>query len=88
MDVPGGANPDKPQRTWALTTEGTGDSGRRFTFVHNESLADFSIELPPSEAPLRFGVLEGPSGGDVMIFAWGEKSRSYWGYVTITRKTE
>ena len=89
VDVPGHADPEKPTRHWALTTEGAGDGNvRRFTFVHGESLDDFSIELPPGDAPLRFGVLTGREGGDVMIFAWGAASRSYWGYVTITRKQE
>lgn len=89
VDVPAGADVSKPSRDWALTTEGASENGRRrFTFVHGVSLDDFTIELPPGGAPLKFGVLEGQAGASVMIFAWGEASRSYWGYVTITRKAE
>jgi hypothetical protein len=46
-------------------------------------LDDFTLELPASDAPLRYGTLTGKSGNDVMVFAWGSDGRSYSGYVTI-----
>ena len=94
VDLPPSADTTKPVRNWALTTEGTGERGRTFTFINGDSLQDFTVELPPGDAPLKFGVFNQraiggePPAGDVMVFAWGSASRSYWGYVTITKKAE
>lgn len=94
VDLPPSADTAKPVRNWALTTEGTGERGRTFTFINGESLQDFTVELPPGDAPLKFGVFSQraisgePPPGDVMVFAWGSASRSYWGYVTIAKKAE
>ena len=56
------------------------------TFTHETTLDDFTLELPASDAPLRYGSLAGTNGDDVLVFAWGENSQSFWGWVTISRK--
>ena len=85
VDLPPAADATKPGRGWALITE-TGTGGRRsVTFTHETTLDDFTLELPTSDAPLRYGSLAGKNGEDVLVFAWGENSRSFWGWVTITR---
>ena len=55
------------------------------TFTHETTLDDFTLDLPASDAPLRYGTLGGRSGDDVLVFAWGENSKSFWGWVTISR---
>jgi hypothetical protein len=86
VDPPAGADLAKPTRHWALTTEAAGDDHRTITFTHSQSVEDFSIELPPANAELRFGVFSGPGGGEVMVLAWGTGGRSFWGHVTIKRR--
>jgi hypothetical protein len=86
VDLPPSADATKPGRGWALVTE-TGNGGRRsVTFTHETTLDDFTLELPASDAPLRYGSLAGKSGEDLLVFAWGENSQSFWGWVTITRR--
>jgi hypothetical protein len=85
VDLPPAADA-KPSPGWALVTETGTDAGRSVTFTHESTLDDFTLELPASDAPLRYGTLAGKGGGEVLIFAWGEKSRSFWGWVTISRK--
>jgi hypothetical protein len=86
VDLPPTADATKPGRGWALVTEtGTG-SRRSVTFTHETTLDDFTLELPASDAPLRYGSLAGKTGEDVLVFAWGENSQSFWGWVTITRR--
>jgi hypothetical protein len=85
VDLPPSADATKPGRGWALVTE-TGPGGRRsVTFTHETTLDDFTLELPASDAPLRYGSLGGKSGEDVLVFAWGENSQAFWGWVTIER---
>jgi hypothetical protein len=85
VDLPPPADATKPGRGWALVTE-TDTRGRRsVTFTHETTLDDFTLELPASDAPLRYGSLGGKSGEDVLVFAWGENSQSFWGWVTIER---
>jgi hypothetical protein len=86
VDPPASADPAKPVRGWALVTESTSGDTRSLTFTHETTLDDFTIDLPASDAELHYGVLAGRTGGEVMVFAWGEESRSYWGHVTIARK--
>ena len=50
------------------------------------SLDEFTIELPASEAPVRYGGLSGRDGNDVLVLAWGEGSRSFHADLTIVRK--
>jgi hypothetical protein len=86
VDLPPSADVTKPGRGWALVTEtGTG-SRRSVTFTHETTLDDFTLELPASDAPLRYGSLAGKNGEDFLVFAWGEHSQSFWGWVTITRR--
>jgi hypothetical protein len=84
IDAPASADLKRPTRHWSLVTEASLAEGRRrsITFTHGMELDEFTIELPGSEAPLRFGTFTNPDG-EVMVFAWGADSRSYWGYVTI-----
>lgn len=86
VDPPASADTSKVVRHWALVTEGDGDGHvRAVTFTHDMSLEDFTIELPSSDAMLHYGVFAGPDGTEVMVFAWGKDSQSYWGYVTLQR---
>lgn len=86
LDPPAGANLSKAVRgRWALTTEFDAGTARSLTFTHAESLEEFTIEVPPSEGEVRYGVFEGPSGADVMVLAWGAEKRSYWAHVVIAR---
>jgi hypothetical protein len=85
VPVPATADTARPNRRWALITEGLADDKRRLTFTHEESLDDFTIELPPSDAAIHYGVFSGSAGDDVMVLAWGEGSRSYSAYVTIVK---
>jgi hypothetical protein len=86
VDPPASADVTRPSRRWMLVTEADVDNKRVLVFTHEESLDDFTVELPSSEAPMRFGVFERPGGGEVLVLAWGEDSRSYWGHVTIDRR--
>jgi len=86
VDLPASVDPAMPSRNWALVTESGSGATRTLTFTHEMSLDDFAIELPAGDAQVYYGGLSGRSGEDVVILAWGEESRSYWGYLTITRK--
>jgi hypothetical protein len=86
VDLPPGADQPKPNQQWALVTEGETNGQRTLTFTHEQSLDDFTISLPPGDAELRYGTLTGKTGNDVVVFAWGRESRSYWGFVTIARR--
>jgi hypothetical protein len=85
VDLPPSADPAQANRGWALVTETMLGDRRSVTLTHETTLDEFTLELPASEAPLRYGSLGGRNSDDVLVFAWGEKSRSYWGYVTIVR---
>jgi hypothetical protein len=86
VDLPPAADAARPGRGWSLVTEAAGNSSRTVTFTHETTLDDFTLDLPASDAPLRYGTLGGRNGGEVLVFAWGENSKSFWGYVTIARK--
>ena len=85
VDPPGAADTTKVDRHWMLVTEGKNGALRTLTFTHNMALDDFTIELPTSEAEFHYGVFASPSSDGVMVFAWGERSRCYWGYVTLQK---
>jgi hypothetical protein len=87
VELPSVADQAKPQRGWALVTETAGSDKRTVTFTHETTLDDFSIDLPASDAPFYYGGLSGRNGEDVLVFAWGAGSQSYWGYVTIGRQS-
>ena len=86
VDLPPMADPAKPGRGWSLVTEATASDRRTVTFTHETTLDDFTLELPASDAPFRYGSLGGKSEADVLVFAWGENSKSFWGWVTIQKK--
>ena len=86
LDLPPTADATKAGRGWALVTETAAGDSRVLTFTHETTLDEFTLELPASEAPLRYGSLGGRDGDDVLVFAWGQDGRSYWGYVTIARR--
>jgi hypothetical protein len=86
IDLPPMADATNAGRGWALVTETAAGDRRVMTFTHETTLDEFTVELPASDAPLRYGSLGGRNGEDVLVFAWGHDGRSYWGYVTIGRK--
>jgi hypothetical protein len=86
VTLPAGADPAKPVRHWALITEANDDDKRMITFTHDESLEEFTLELPPTHADMHYGVFEGPNGAEVMVLTWGGDGKCYWGYVTILHK--
>jgi hypothetical protein len=83
VTLPAAADPTKPVRHWALVTEANVNDRRVLTFTHDESLDDFTLELPPTDAGVHYGVFEGRDGAEVMVLTWGADSKCYWGYVTI-----
>jgi hypothetical protein len=85
VDLPPMADATKPGRGWSLVTEANANDHRTVTFTHETTLDDFTLDLPASDAPLRYGSLGGKSEADVLVFAWGENSKSFWGWVTIER---
>lgn len=72
-------------RHWALVTESNLDNRKVISFTHDELLDDFTLEIPPTEAEMRYGVFAGKSGGEVMVLTWGTDAKCYWGWVTINR---
>jgi hypothetical protein len=85
VDLPADAGEPKTSDQWALVTESKNGNRRALTFTHEQSLEDFTFEVPASDAELHYGTLAGRSGHDLLVFAWGIHARSYWGYVSITR---
>jgi hypothetical protein len=83
LTLPAGTDATKPVRHWALVTEANVDDRRTLTFTHDQSLDDFTLELPPTEARVHYGVFEGLEGAEVMVLTWGADAKCYWGYVTI-----
>lgn len=84
LDLPAGADATKVVRRWALTTESNAGPTRSLTFTHAESLEEFTVDLPPSDADVRYGAFAGPGGADVLVLTWGANSRSYWAHLVIT----
>jgi len=85
LDLPAGADAAQVTRRWALTTESDTGRSRSLTFTHAETLEEFTIELPPSSAEVRYGVFGGPNGSEVMVLTWGANHQSYWAHLAITR---
>jgi hypothetical protein len=85
IDPPASADLSRPTRNWALVTETNTGATRVLTFTHAESLDEFTVELPASEARIHFGVFSGSADTEVMILAWGQDSQCFWGHVTIAR---
>lgn len=85
IDPPASADLSRPTRNWALVTETNAGNTRILTFTHAETLDDFTIELPASEARIYFGVFVGSGSTEVMILAWGQDSQCFSGHVIIVR---
>jgi hypothetical protein len=86
VDLPPGADPDQKNRGWALVTEGETDGVRTLTFTHETTLDDFTVTVPPSEGQVAYGSLGGRDGGDVILFAYGSGSKTYWGWAAVGKK--
>jgi hypothetical protein len=85
VELPPAADPAQKNKGWALVTEGETEAGiRTLTFTQETSLDDFTISVPASEGPVSYGSLGGRDGNDVLLFAYGSASRSFWGWVTIS----
>jgi len=85
IDLPTFVDTSRVVRHWALVTESASDAGKKvLNFTHDESLEDFTIEVPATDAEIRYGVFANRSGGgDVMVLAWGRDAQCYWAYVVI-----
>jgi hypothetical protein len=83
--LPAMVDTTKVVRHWALSTEASIEGKKVLTFTHDESLDDFTLELPETEAEIRYGVFEGRDGNEVMVLTWGRETKCYWGYVTLAR---
>ena len=89
LNLPAAADLERPARHWALVTDAHVDGHRLFVFSETESVKDVSIELPDSEAPLHFDVFATRDGGEILVFATGDRragTPSLYGHVTIKRK--
>ncbi len=85
VDLPPAADASTVIRHWALVTEAHVDNKRVLTFTHDESLDDFTLELPATDAEIRYGVFAGASGDEVMMLIWGSNAKCFWGHVAIRR---
>lgn len=85
IDLPAFVDTAQVVRHWALVTESANDAGKRvLNFTHDESLDDFTIEVPATDAEIRYGVFANRSGGgDVMVLTWGREAKCYWAYLVI-----
>jgi hypothetical protein len=85
IDLPPFVDTARVVRHWALVTESLADNGRKvLNFTHDESLEDFTIDVPATDAEIRYGVFANRSGGgDVMVLTWGREARCYWAYLVI-----
>ena len=89
LDLPPSADPKRPAPHWALVTDSHLDDRHQFTFSESESVTDITIELPDGQAPLLFDVFAGRAGGEVMVFASGDRTNgppSLYGFFTIERR--
>lgn len=83
IDLPSFIDTAQVIRHWALVTEADRGGKRLLSFTHDQSLDEFTLELPPTDADIKYGVFAHRDGGEVMVLAWGRESRCYWGYVRI-----
>lgn len=70
-------------RHWALVTEAHIDGQKVLNFTHDQSLDDFTIALPDTDAEIRYGVFANRGGGEVMVLTWGAAAQCFWGYILI-----
>jgi hypothetical protein len=86
VDLPAAADAEHPARHWALVTDAHVDRHRLVIFTEAEAVKDVSIELPDGEAPIHFDVFAGRDGGEVLVFATGDRQvgpLSLYGYAAI-----
>lgn len=83
IDLPPFVDTSKVVRHWALVTESATDAAKVLNFTHDQSLDDFTIELPPTDAEIRYGVFASRDGGHVMVLTWGRDAKCFWGYLRI-----
>ncbi len=83
IDVPNTTDMSQPNSAWRLVTESNVDEQRHLTFTHETTLDNFTIAVPSSQAELHYGAFLSKEGGSVLIFAWGDEGRCFWGYVTV-----
>lgn len=83
IDLPAFIDTAQVVRHWALVTESATETKRILNFTHDNSLDDFTIELPPTEAEIRYGVFVNRNGGQVLVLTWGTGARCFWGYLLI-----
>ena len=89
VDVPPSADLERIARHWALVTDAHVDGHRLVVFTEAESVKDVSIELPDGEAPLHFDVFATRDGGEILVFATGDRQSgppSLHGYVLMKPK--
>jgi hypothetical protein len=89
VDLPAAADLERPARHWALVTDAHPDGHRLVVFTEAESVKDVSIELPDGEAPLHFDVFASRDGGEILVFATGDRqtgSPTLYGYAAIKAK--
>lgn len=86
LDVPAFVDTSQVVRHWALVTEANVDDKKVLTFTHAQSLDDFTIELPPTDADIKYGVFAHREGGEVMVLTWGREARCFWAYLIIGPK--
>jgi len=86
VEVPPSADLERIARHWALVTDAHVDGHRLVVFTEAESVKDVSIELPDGEAPIHFNVFAARDGGEILVFATGDRQSgppSLYGYVLI-----
>lgn len=84
IDLPAFVDTSQVVRHWALVTDSSTDARRILNFTHDMSLDDFTLELPPTDAEIRYGVFVNRNGGHVMVLTWGAEAKCYWGYLLIS----
>ena len=89
VDHPAAADLERPARHWALVTDAHLEGHRLVVFTEAESVKDVSIELPDGEATLHFDVFASRDGGEILVFATGDRqtgSPTLYGYAAIKLK--
>lgn len=83
IDLPAFIDTAQVIRHWALVTESSVDDKKVLNFTHDQSLDDFTIEVPATDAEIRYGVFAHREGGEVMVLTWGKDATCYWAYLVI-----
>lgn len=83
IDLPTFIDTAQVIRHWALVTESSVDDKKVLNFTHDQSLDDFTIEVPATEAEIRYGVFAHREGGEVMVLTWGKDAKCFWAYLVI-----